>query len=103
MTLRLRGEKIPPCAASVKAWWLPWGFDEWSACSGAASPDRQLAFMKQILPWFDTMERVAPRYAWFAAMSNDAKIGANDVLIQDGGLDPLGRHYHTTTQRSQNE
>jgi hypothetical protein len=83
--------------AFVKAWWLPWGFDEWSARSGAASPDRQLAFMKQILPWFDTMEHVAPRYAWFAATSNNAQIGANDVLIQDGGLTPLGRHYNTTT------
>jgi hypothetical protein len=65
---------------------------------GAAPPARQLAFMKEVLPVFDAMPDVIPRYAWFAARKGNAAIGANDVLITgDDDLTPLGRHYNDTT------
>lgn len=63
---------------------------------GKAPPARQLAFMREILPAFDAMPDVIPRYAWFAARAGNANAGNNDVLITDDDLNPLGQYYNST-------
>ena len=61
------------------------------SCPDHAPPERQLAFMKEILPAFDAMPDVIPRYAWFVARGAE---NANDVLITDDNLNELGRYYN---------
>jgi len=62
-----------------------------------APPEKQLAFMKNILPAFDAMPEVIPRYAWFIARAGTAKIGDNDVLIDGANLTLLGQYYNATS------
>jgi hypothetical protein len=61
-----------------------------------APPARQLAFMREILPAFDAMPDVIPRYAWFAARGNPGQVSANDMLITDDDLNSLGQYYNST-------
>jgi len=63
---------------------------------GKATPEKQLAFMKNILPAFDAMPEVIPRYAWFVARGGTSKIGDNDGLIEDHNLTMLGQYYNST-------
>lgn len=56
---------------------------------------KQLAFMKEILPLFEAMPEVLPRYAWFAARAGLAKAGSNDALIKGDSLTKLGQYYNT--------
>jgi hypothetical protein len=66
------------------------------SCPDHATPDRQLAFMKEILPAFDAMPDVIPRYAWFVARGAE---NANDVLITGDDLNELGRYYNGSSVR----
>merc|ERR1712087_790976 len=66
------------------------------SCAGAPK-DKQLAFMKDILPIFDEMQDIIPRYAWFHA-KGESKAGTNDALIEDGRLNALGQFYNSTTE-----
>lgn len=58
--------------------------------------------MKEILPAFDAMPDVIPRYAWFVARGAE---NANDVLITGDDLNELGRYYNggTTAPASDDE
>ncbi|MDA8532020.1 glycoside hydrolase family protein [bacterium] len=64
------------------------------SCPDHAPPERQLAFMKEILPAFDAMPDVIPRYAWFVARGAE---NTNDVLITNDGLNALGRYYNDSS------
>ena len=70
------------------------------SCAGAPV-DKQLAFMKEILPIFDSMKDVLQRYAWFAARSDHAASGDTDSLIHLNGtmtvLTVLGEYYNSTS------
>jgi hypothetical protein len=50
--------------------------------------------MKEILPAFDAMPDVIPRYAWFVARGAE---NTNDVLITNDGLNALGRYYNDSS------
>ena len=65
------------------------------SCPDHAPPERQLAFMREILPAFDAMPDVIPRYAWFVARG--APPAPNDVLINGDDLNELGRYYNGTS------
>jgi hypothetical protein len=52
--------------------------------------------MREILPAFDAMPDVIPRYAWFAARGNPGQVSANDMLITDDDLNSLGQYYNST-------
>jgi len=63
---------------------------------------KQLAFMKEILPMFDSMpDHVIARYAWFHAEAPDgaSKDDTNDVLTEAGKLNSLGQHYNSAYQQ----
>ena len=64
-----------------------------------APADKQLAFMKEILPAFDAMPEIIPRYSWFAAHTKkDSKNELTDQLIDpdtNGTLTALGQFYNT--------
>lgn len=68
------------------------------ACSHGtrAQVPKHLAFMKEILPAFDAMPEVIPRYAWFVARAGTAANGPNDALITGDSLNQLGRYYNST-------
>ena len=64
------------------------------SCPYHATPDRQLAFMREILPAFDAMPDVIPRYAWFVARGAGGADDPSDVLITGDDLNALGRYYN---------
>jgi hypothetical protein len=61
-----------------------------------AQVPKHLAFMKEILPAFDAMPDVIPRYAWFVARAGTAANGPNDALITGDSLNELGRYYNSS-------
>ena len=66
---------------------------------GGATADKQLEFMRQILPVFDTMSDVIPRYAWFAARTNqqtDAQRYATLISNESDTLTTIGQWYNST-------
>jgi len=67
------------------------------SCAAGAVPN-QLRMMKEILPMFDGIQEVIPRYAWFAARAghSSSKISANDALIAGDALTELGQFYNSS-------
>jgi hypothetical protein len=66
---------------------------------GGATADKQLEFMRQILPVFDAMSDVIPRYAWFAARTNqqtDAQRYATLISNETDTLTTIGQWYNST-------
>jgi hypothetical protein len=67
------------------------------SCPEHASPERQLAFMREIVPAFDAMPDIIPRYAWFVARGAGGAADPSDVLITGDDLNALGRYYNGST------
>ena len=66
-----------------------------------APPEKQLAFQKEILPYFDANPHIIERYAWFAARPSSAK-QSNAKLIDGNSLTELGIYYNSTALRAAN-
>ena len=68
------------------------------SCGGAPEA-MQLDFMKQILPAFDTMPDIIPRYAWFAARTSQqgpAQRYASLISNESNALTTIGSWYNST-------
>jgi len=93
------GCNVSDTVAYVKMLNVKYGKPIWLtefSCAGAPV-DKQLAFMKEILPIFDSMQDVLQRYAWFAGRSDHAASGGNDALIYSNGtVTVLGEYYNAT-------
>ena len=48
--------------------------------------------MKTILPVFDAMPEVIPRYAWFCARAR----GTDALISNTSGLNKLGQYYNSS-------
>ena len=53
--------------------------------------------MREIVPAFDAMPDVIPRYAWFVARGAGGAADPSDVLITGDDLNTLGRYYNGST------
>jgi hypothetical protein len=83
--------------------WLAGSLQIWLtefSCGGAPA-DKQLNFMKEILPVFDLMPDVIPRYAWFAARTNQQGTQQRYAALIDesdgsAALTAVGQYYNST-------
>ena len=68
------------------------------SCPSHATAEHQLAFMREILPAFDAMPDVIPRYSWFVARGAGGANDPSDVLITGDDLNALGRYYNGSSE-----
>jgi hypothetical protein len=68
------------------------------SCGGAPEAT-QLEFMQHILPIFDTMVDIIPRYAWFAARTSQQTAAQRHAALisnESNTLTAIGRWYNST-------
>jgi len=76
-------------------WITEFAVADWKAKTRAEnrhSPQRILAFMKELLPMLDELDFVE-RYAWFTAQPSNKALGPSALFDQQGNLTELGRFY----------
>lgn len=72
---------------------------DWKAKTPQAnrhSPERVLAFMKEVLPWIEEQEWIAG-YAWFSFGIDSCAGNSSALFGSDGRLTACGRYYRSVT------
>ena len=72
---------------------------DWSAKTTAQnrhSPEKVLAFMKEVLPWIEAQNWIAG-YAWFSFETRDAAGTSSALFDEHGKLTTCGRFYTSVT------